>query len=358
MGIAIADCLASTSLRLTREAASVMGELLPGEARTEWRELENKLHAFEWFTFAGARLGGPVQLVDQVRRAAALPDPFTGLWATEGLGYAYALAGTNGADGEAPRRLLAADRLAGLPDRALVPTRTGSALAVAERLLTRLDRGAGGDRALVWRWLEHCQDGARPGFRELAVEALGLVARQLQPYRLGGLDELLAAADPVLPEYFWHGVGRGLYFAPTHLMPWSAGWGRAFAKALSEPRRASGRVNAVAGLGWALTLVNLRSPAIVEAAVWGCGDSPEVAAGFANGATCALLVWRHWAGAGEGLLDRFLDHRPPGSAGLSRRWHRWRRWIVDPCRAALAASGRDLRRQCDLAALFRLQEAS
>lgn len=345
----------SSTLRMTREAASALGELLPGEARTGWRELDNKLHAYEWFSFAGPRLTAPGEaapppLAEQARRAAALADPFDGIWAMEGLGYAWARAA---AGRFLPPRELDAERLAGLPAAACAPVHTGSALAVAEGLLGALGRG-GDDRRLVRSWLDRCRDDLSPGYAELAAEALGLVARQLQPCRLRRLDELLAAADERLADYLWHGVGRGLYFAPMHLLPWSGGWERAFAKARSEPppaaRRPAGEGNAIAGLAWALTLVNLRSPAVVEAAVAGCGGGPGVDRAIAHGAAGALLVWRQWAGA-EAWLARFLDHRP----AAADRGRRWRRRIVDPCRAALAGDAGDLRRRDHLAALFRLQ---
>ena len=229
--------LISSTLRMTREAASAFGELLPGEARTGWRELENKLHAYEWFSLAGLRLAAPGEaapppLAEQARRAATLADPFDGIWAMEGLGYQWAQASGSRC---LPARELDAARLAGLPAAAFAPVHTGSALAVAEGLLAELERGGGDDRRLVRSWLDRCRDDVSPGHAELAAEALGLVARQLQPWRLRRLDELLAAADERLADYLWHGVGRGLYFAPTHLLPWSGGWDRAFAKARSEP---------------------------------------------------------------------------------------------------------------------------
>ncbi len=300
----------SSTLRMTREAASALGELLPGEARTGWRELDNKLHAYEWFSFAGPRLTAPGEaapppLAEQARRAAALADPFDGIWAMEGLGYAWARAA---AGRFLPPRELDAERLASLPAAACAPVHTGSALAVAEGLLGALGRG-GDDRRLVRSWLDRCRDDLSPGYAELAAEALGLVARQLQPCRLRRLDELLAAA-----------------------------------------RRPAGEGNAIAGLAWALTLVNLRSPAVVEAAVAGCGGGPGVDRAIAHGAAGALLVWRQWAGA-EAWLARFLDHRP----AAADRGRRWRRRIVDPCRAALAGDAGDLRRRDHLAALFRLQ---
>jgi len=339
--IAVPERLAAAALGMMRLGAEVMGGAIPGEARSEWRELGNKLHAFEWFTFAGPRLGrGAAErdlLARCAERAAALPDAYTGLWAMEGLGYAFP-----GGAGGAP---------AGLSARAAVPLSTGSALAVAEGLLAQLERGGEADHEVVQGWLERCGGGPSPGAHALAVEALGLVARTLHPWRLARLDQLLAAADPVLPEYLWHGVGRGLYFAPMHLLPWSGGCRRAFAKASDEPPREAGRRNAVAGLAWALTLVNVRSPEVVEGALAACGEEVDAGqAAVANGAASALQVWRQWAGA-DGLLARFLAYRPAGAG----RAERWRRRVVDPCREALAGAAGDLRRGERLAALFRFE---
>jgi hypothetical protein len=318
---------------MMRAGAAVMAGVLPDEAQAEWRELENKLHAFEWFRCAGPRLGldaaAPAPLARPAARADALADAYTGLWAMEGLGYAGARAVAGGGGG---------DRFGALPARAVVPLSTGAALAAAELLLTEVDRGGKGE------W------GAVP---ELVAEALGLVARTLDPWRLPRLDELLGAADPALAEYLWHGAGRGLYFAPMHLLPWSGGCRRAFAKARSEPPHAAGRRNATAGLAWALTLVNVRSPEVAEACLAGCGEEAGAEEAVANGASSALLVWRQWAGA-DRLLDSFLAHRP-AAAGRALRW---RRRVVEPSRAALAASPVDLIGEGRLASLFRFQGAS
>ena len=152
-----------------------------------------------------------------------------------------------------------------MPGRAVLPLHTGASLWLAERLLAELARGAPAAAALE-RWRQLCTAALRPGHAGLAVEALGLTARHLDPQRVAALAELLRSTAPELAELFWHGVGRGLYFAPTHLPPWTGAARRAFAKAWSEPPDLPGRANATAGLAWALTLVNVRHPEVVAAA--------------------------------------------------------------------------------------------
>ena len=89
-------------------------------------------------------------------------------------------------------------------------------------------------------------------------------------------------------------------------------------------------------MAWALTLVNIRSPEVVEAALASWDGSPGAGEAIADGASSALLVWRHWAGW-DAWLARFLDYFP-----------------ALPALPALP----DLRRRDQLAALFRFQVPS
>ena len=268
------------ALRMLQQSAAAAGAVLPAAAGLERLELANKLEAFERF-----------------QQASAIPHPaelgtYPFLWTAEGLGYAWAAV-------DPPRRFL--ERL---PDRAAIPLHTGAALFFATRLL-ETDRSATGLEGWLALWAEN----ALPGYRDLAAEALGLVARNLYPYRVQGLGDWLQWAAPDLAELFWHGVGRGLYFAPTHALPWSGAAGRAFRKACDEPPHEPGRLNATAGLSWALTLVNIRHPEVLADVLWRHGH--EIASGeaFANRAIGrAHLVRRRGARPSPGQLPRV----PPG----------------------------------------------
>jgi hypothetical protein len=302
--------------------------VLPAGAGLEWLELANKLEAFERFQQASALLDGP----------APGGEPYPSVWTTEGLGYARAQSAWAAA--RPPRRLLE-----GLPDRAVVPLHTGAALFFATRLLAT-DPGAAGLEGWIALW----EENARPGYRDLAAEALGLVARNLYPYRVQWLGDRLGSAAPELAELFWHGVGRGLYFAPTHALPWSGAAGRAFGKASGEPPDESGRRNATAGLSWALTLVNIRHPEILADVLWRHGREISSAAAFANGVASAVLIWYDAVGHDRHLAN-FLGYRPDGSRpGLPALW---RDLVIAPCETALRQIYPQLRRSGGLAALFR-----
>jgi hypothetical protein len=157
----------------------------------------------------------------------------------------------------------------------------------------------------------------------------------------------LAALAPVLAEYFWHGVGRGLYFAPTHALPNSGSHRRAFEKAWREPPDEAGRRNATAGLAWALTLVNLRHPEILAGALRRSGDIGSAEA-FANGVASAAVVWHEIVGRDE-HLEAFLAYRSPDLGGL------WSDLVAGPCEEALQDSQLRLRQGFGLADLFRFQ---
>ena len=79
------------------------------------------------------------------------------------------------------------------------------------------------------------------------------------------VDRGLSAIDPDIVGYFWHGVGRGLYFLPINALPCSSSTWRAVEMAHEEAPHTLGRLNALGGLAWAVTLVNIRHPAILEA---------------------------------------------------------------------------------------------
>jgi len=292
------------------------------------RELENKLRVFEAFHHADDHLGfppgPPPPLPAAVRAALSLPAE-TAVWVTEGLGYAHA-ARAWAAAGGSPRGLLTGDGAAGVPAEAEVPLHTGMGLFFAGRTL-------GGDAppgaAELRRHAELCAGSSRPGLALAAFEGLGFLCRNLWPEAVGAVGRELAGVDPELAPFFWHGIGRGLYFAPAHALPGATP--RALHRAWSEPPGETARRNALAGAAWALALVNLRHPGVVAEALAGHPllEGRSAADAVANGVTSALLVWYHGRGA-DRHLRAFLGHRPAGSrwwpaAGWEGAFARYRR---------------------------------
>ncbi len=78
------------------------------------------------------------------------------------------------------------------------------------------------------------------------------------------VSDALGALDGHAQQLFWHGAGRSLYFVPTNFATFGAAHGRALQAAMNEAPGPEERRNAVAGLVWAVTLVNIRHPAILK----------------------------------------------------------------------------------------------
>ena len=282
------------------------------------RELGNKLEVFERFQFTlaeiGATGGASLPLAEAVRRAAA-KGPFASVWITEGIG--HALAETS------PRRgLLTSIEAEGIPLEAWIPLHTGMGLSLAGRFLSTADAPDA-----LRRFLGLCMDNSLPGYARAAFEGLGFVACNLHSQRVPEIDRQLTRNAPGLVGYFWHGVGRGLYFSPVHAAPGSTG--AALAVAASEPPHEEGRRNAIAGLAWAVTLVNLRHPEVLEDFL--VSHAQQAASALANGISSAVAVWCDAAGPGEVHLRAFLDHRPGDPAAGEI----WRRLVVEPSRRAM-----------------------
>jgi hypothetical protein len=328
--IAAARQLARGGLGMLRLGTGVWRLAAANGSAAVLRELENKLLVFEAFHHADDHLGfppgPPPPLAAAVRSALALPAE-TGVWVTEGLGYAHAGRAWAAAGGP-PRGLLIGDGAAGVPAGAEVPLHTGMGLFFAGRTL-------GGEAppgaAELRRHAELCAGSSRPGLALAAFEGLGFLCRNLRPEAVGAVGRALADVDPGLVPYFWHGVGRGLYFAPAHALPGATP--RALDRAWSEPPGEEARRNALAGAAWALALVNLRHPEVVAEALAGHPllRRRSAAEAIADGVTSALLIWYHGRGA-DRHLRAFLAYRPTGAdlgrwpaAGWEGAFARYRR---------------------------------
>ena len=317
------------SLAVLRRSAIILESAMPGGG-VVWRELGNKLEAFESFQYVDQILGfenlDAASLLEQVT-AAEGNGPYLRLWLTEGLGFAFTEAAWD--DGE-PRELLRRPALEELPAESLIPLHTGMGLALARHLLPELSGDRQAVREALRRFEELCVHNARDGFALASYEALGLVVRQLAPEAVAEVDRVLSRAVEAEAERgaFWHGFGRGLYFVATQTLPGSSG--RAVAKARREAPAGPPRLNALSGLAWALTLVNFRQPEILESFLreqrFAGAEREAVAAGVAS----AVVLWRDAAGD-ESHLEAFRGHRPSGgSASL------WGETVTAPCTQALA----------------------
>ena len=302
----------------------------PGEGRMAWQEFRNKLQSFGTFRFVDEVLqldsADELTLDDLVDRAGGL-EPYSAVWATEGVGFYWAEMAWE--RGETPNGLLTDETL----DGALLALHAGMGLSMARRCLQGLDADSTPDE--IGRQLHHfvdlCKDNSKDGYAEVALEALGLIGRTLHPDLVPAIDQQLASLCPEVQAYFWHGVGRGSYFLPLNLVPRLSSASRAVELLRREAPNELAWTNALAGLAWPLTLVNIRHPDIIEAFVAQHEDLLTSTDAFASGAGASVSTWFDSTG-GDPHLVRFCQYRADEDDQRSRLWDSQ---VREPCRKAM-----------------------
>jgi hypothetical protein len=136
-----------------------------------------------------------------------------------------------------------------------------------------------------------CRANATADFFGVSFETLGFAARTLRPEMIPAVAEHMA---PALSPLFWHGVGRGAYFAPTNFAPLGDAHGRVFLETAGAPTEIA-RAEATAGAAWAFTLVNMRNPKIAEGLLQ---SRPDLARdkSFRRGMSAAAAFWNQVVG--------------------------------------------------------------
>jgi hypothetical protein len=310
--VATRDVMRFMLALLQQSAAGAARVIADAESRAVLQELRNKVEAFYAFEHVDSLVGIPMEspLWLLVERAAALPPPLC-VWAAEGVGYHVTAALCAH---RTPRYLL---RDGCLPERSLVPLHAGMGSAIATALVHELSQcPARGIARVLADFEAACEVNSDPEHRGVALEALGFTVQSMFGDLLPTIAPVLKGTEVSLAPFFWHGVGRAMYFAPVWSLATMAVRVRNFQDQLQVP--ITERVNALAGYSWAATLVNLRDPSVLEplvqAAVATC--TSKLACGI--GVHSALEVWRRCA-PGDPALARFSSH-VPDSSGARHAW--------------------------------------
>jgi hypothetical protein len=318
-----------SGIEMMQQSARLMGVVPGSRLFCDWRELDNKFEAFRLFQYAERELGGPVDrlpLDDVVRRALTL-ETFRAIWILEGVGQIKGAASNLAVQG-----LLTEGNGSSLPDRAMIPLHAGMGTAFGEKLLGSLGSNPTASEVgrAVGEFIDVCRANCRPGWEDACMEPLGLVARCLYPHLLSAVSAAMEAVSPALRGLFWHGVGRSLYFVPTNFLPIPGAHERMLRSAAAEGGRVEDRRQALAGLIWAVTLVNLPEPSVIRSLLPICSEM-KMQAEFSNGLISALLVWRHMA---PGDLRHLIHYTRPLPA-RDPNAVLWNAWIEAPAREAL-----------------------
>lgn len=314
-----------SALDVALQSTDILKDVTPGDGRHSLHEFHNKLQAFYLFEYVDSILkfpeDGVLSITDMVHKTHSV-GPFFSVWATEGVGhyYAYVLATSNPST-----HGILSDALS-VPAKNLIPLHTGMGLALAEVSLNRHNA----PENLADAFVRLCMSNSRHEYWPAAVEALGLVVRNLRFDWIAPLDQLFSSGHDDLRAYFWHGIGRGHYFAILNSLPcWNAP-GQGFEMCLQAPHEL-GRFNAISGFAWAMTLVNLRYPEIIAA--WLEHYSAMITSdAVANGIFSALLVWALSA-PDDDLIRALGQHWP--THGNSSFLHVWETQVQQSVHLAL-----------------------
>jgi len=342
--------LARAGLMAARYGAELFESLWKGaRAGLGYLELDNKVRAFHFFeTVADALELGSGALVpgQAIRRAESKLGIERAVWAIEGIGYEIC-----------ERRRWAGESADGLlrapdddvPSGSWAVLHTGMGMSLAEASLERVGSAASPEqrRRVLGEHVALCSAASRPGYAELAFEPLGLVARQLHPSLVPAIASDLAEMGGAWSDLFWHGVGRGVYFLPANLPPARSSPWKGLDSCRSEPPHGRSRQNAVAGFAWAVALVNLGRPAVVETFLAHHAEPSDPRDAAAQGVASALELWHEVTG-GSKELRSFVRHVPAAERGAL-----WQQLVRTPFEEIVLRASAGRVRDGRLAELFR-----
>jgi hypothetical protein len=337
---------------LIHQSAQLTQLFVSGEAQTAWQELINKVEVFALVKNLSSVLALPerrfIPLPDLVEKAYGL-SPFDALWAVEGVGHYYA---DDCWVREGPPQGLLAETNAPVPAKSLLMLHAGMGLCFADRLIGALTTESTVDevRGALEQFVMLCRDNSRTGYLGAAIESLGIVTRDFYPDLSTIISEQFRITTPELTGFYWHGIGRAIYFSRKFFLPHLFSmWSDVNVEANTEPERMS----VMAGLTWAFTLVNMRHPAISEAAVQAYARDSAAAQAFSNGVS-SCIVMRSDTTPNEPFVSAFYEHQPaPQDRELALTWERC---ISEPARAGVNTYHPALGEHHALEQVFRYQD--
>lgn len=321
----VARLMTKTAFDFAQSAAVTAAALLPeAKSRVMYLELQNKLEAFNLFTHVDLAIDPPQRcdsLAEFVECASHL-GPYRSVWAIEGIGYHYA---------ETHARIDLKTEANTLPPSSLVALHSGAGLSLACRCLDLISASSFDDqiRTQLVRFIARCDEVSHEKYAGAAYEALGLATRNLHPHLLAAIDRHLSDINEDLVAYFWHGVGRGIYFTPTNFLPDSDRSHRVVKQAQNESPHELARVNVLSGFIWALLLVNIRHPEVIENFIRdNVSDLDETL--FANAFCSAAVIWRD-SSPNDEALNTLCRYRPSDARSAAF----WNSWVSHPCTEAM-----------------------
>jgi hypothetical protein len=317
------------------------------------QEFANKLQIIMLVTHVHAELGLDANTVDSLQvlvdKVGAMPT-FPRVWATEGLGNWFGdVAMTRAAGGPDPTGLLTDPQYASLPSWSMTMLHAGIGMSFAKAVLVKLEATSPTEkvRAAIARFVKLCRDSSRPGYAGAALESLGLATRTLYPNMLRVIDREIPIVDPDLHGYYWHGAGRAMYFEPMGMLPSvNAPW-RVIRRLDIEAPHDLARRNILAGVAWALSIVNMRHPMVMETFLRHHASLGRVDDAFTNGIVSSLMM-RYDTTQDDTYISPYIHYQPSDPEVASA----WYSLITAPCELALRKTYGELSRTSSLEQVF------
>ncbi|HEV7516034.1 MAG TPA: hypothetical protein VGR07_07015 [Thermoanaerobaculia bacterium] len=305
-------------MRPRREGRAIGVELL---------ELRNKVSTYYRVRVGAVRRLGRAPLAGRIAAALA-GDPAQSAFDVERLALEFARRALV-REGR-PRGLLLEGEATRLPEESLILAHAGMGLAFAlERLAPlRPTSPAAAFDAVLGELLDLYEANSQLAYLPVPQETLGLAVRLFLPRLRGPVDAGLRRIAPDLTCLFWHGAGRGVYFRPAQFLP--GGLARAVDLCRREPPLATERLDALAGLSFAVAMVNLHHPRAFARLLPQVADGSAEAEALTHGVIACLLA-RHHTTPADPAIPAFLAYRP-----ADLRWREsWERRVSEPGAHAL-----------------------
>jgi hypothetical protein len=192
-------------------------------------------------------------------------------------------------------------------------------------------------REILKEYIHLCHDNSQPGYEGCALESLGLISRHGQFYgetsptqMVQIVSDELAKIDIDAYGYFWHGVGRATYFLPINFLPGYGSISHACDMIRSTAPDDLALCNAISGLSWGVTMVNIRDPEIMAHWISLQGEFLSSNDALANGFMSGLIM-RQDTTPNAPFIEEYYNHDPKGGVQAL-----WKTMVKDPGDLAMA----------------------
>jgi hypothetical protein len=247
---------------------------------------------------------------------------FPALWAVEGLG--KDIAEWHMARNENPVGILTNATLDQKWDGAWLMLHAGLGLGFAKFEIEKLkaDFTDADIKQVVKRTVDLCRANSQEGYYGAAIESLGLASRFLHnPDFCLKVHKALLEYAPDSVGFFWRGVGRSVYFHPLNFLPGFVRPSRAIHMCEIEAPNVESKEGMLSGIAWALTVVNMTDPMVMEWVLENHDDYFSGSPGFFDGVV-STVVMRYDTTPDDPLIQQFMTHKPnPNNRTLGGLWN-------------------------------------